>query len=308
MQSTTFKLDTADGIALHVYRWLPETPPKAVVQIAHGWAEHAARYARLAEELCRHGYAVYADDHRGHGRSARSAAELGFFAARDGWNRCVGDLWQLHQHIAAEHPGVPIIALGHSLGSFMMQQFVCEHGDAVAGVALSATSGKPPAIASLGMLLARGLRLLRGPHGKSRLLHGLFFGALNKSFAPARTEFDWLSRDRAEVDKYVADPLCGFPSQVQLYLDVLTGLSQVANPARQARVPKALPIYICHGSRDPVAVNVKQLLAAYRAAGLNDLTYKVYPDARHEILNETNRDEVTRELIAWLDGIVAKDA
>jgi alpha-beta hydrolase superfamily lysophospholipase len=305
MQSSTFTLDTPYGVRLSVYRWLPETPPKALVQIAHGWAEHSARYARLAEALCREGYGVYADDHRGHGRTARSAEDLGFFADRDGWNHCVDDLWRLHQHIAVEHPGLPKIAMGHSLGSFMMQQFISEHGDAVAGVVLSATNGRPPAIALLAKLLARFERLRVGRRGKSKLLHGLFFGALNKSFEPARTAFDWLSRDEAEVDRYVADPWCGFPSQVQTYIDVLDGWAAIGQPARQARIPKTLPIYIFRGSRDPVGSNIRQLLAAYRAAGLEQVTYKEYPDARHETLNETNRDEVTRDLIAWLDAVTA---
>jgi alpha-beta hydrolase superfamily lysophospholipase len=306
MQSTKFTLTTPDDVSLHVYRWQSPGPVKAVVQIAHGWVEHAARYGRLAEALCAAGYAVFANDHRGHGRTARSSAELGFFAERDGWNHCVADLWQLHQRIAAELPGAPIIAMGHSLGSFMIQQFLSEHGNAVAGAVLSATNGKPPAIAPLALVLAHAERLRLGRHGTSKILQYLFIGALNKSFEPARTPFDWLSRDTAEVDKYLADPLCGFSPQVQAYLDVVHGLAEMSRSARQARIPRQLPIYIFYGSRDPVAVNMKQLRAAYRTAGLAQVTYKEYPDARHETLNEINRDEVTRDLIVWLDSVVER--
>jgi alpha-beta hydrolase superfamily lysophospholipase len=304
MQSSSFRLETSDGVSLFVYRWLPETPPKAVVQIVHGWAEHAARYARLAEALCREGFAVYADDHRGHGRTARTPAKLGYFADRDGWKKIVDDLWQLHQRIRSEHPHTPLVILGHSLGSFLVQQFISEHGDSIVAAVLSGSNGKPPATAGLGRLLALWERLWRGRHGKSHLLQSLFFGAFNKPFEPARTAFDWLSRDTAEVDKYVADPLCGFDSQVQLFIDILEGVAEIAQPARQARIPKTLPIYIFRGSQDPVGANIKQLLAAYRAAGLAAVTYKEYPDARHETLNEINRDEVTKDLIAWLKGVV----
>jgi alpha-beta hydrolase superfamily lysophospholipase len=301
MQATTVTLQTPDGVSLFVYRWLPEGPPKAIVQIVHGWAEHAARYARVAEALCRQGYGVCADDHRGHGRTAQTPADLGFFAERDGWNKCVHDLWQVNQHIAANHPDAPIVIFGHSLGSFLVQQFISEHGDAVAGAVLSASNGKPPAIAPFVSRLARLERLRVGPHGKSALLQKLFFGSLNKPFEPARTPFDWLSRDTVEVDKYIADPLCGFDSTVQLFIDVISGLQDVSTLSRQSRIPKKLRIYLFSGSRDPVGRNINQLLEAYRAAGLEKVTYKSYPDGRHESLNEINRDEVTRDLIAWLE-------
>ena len=302
MQASTFTLATANGVSLFVYRWLPNAPPKAVVQIVHGLAEHAARYARVAEALCSAGYAVYADDHRGHGRTARTPAELGLFAERDGWTKCIDDLWLLNRRIATDHLGLPIVLLGHSLGSFMTQYFICEHGEALAAAVLSASNGKPPPIVAL--LLARLERLRLGQRGHSPLMQALFFGAFNKPFAPARTPFDWLSRDSAEVDKYIADPLCGFEATVQLYIDVLQGLRETAKPSRQARIPKTLPIYILNGSRDPVSDNVDQLLDAYRAAGLTQVVHKVYSDGRHESFNETNRDVVTRDLIAWLDGVI----
>jgi alpha-beta hydrolase superfamily lysophospholipase len=306
MQASTFTLATPDGVPLFVYRWLPDAPPKAVVQIAHGLAEHAARYARVAEALARAGYAVYADDHRGHGRTARTPAELGLFAERDGWKKCIDDLWLLNRRIAADHPGVPIVLLGHSLGSFMVQYFISEHGDALAGAVLSASNGKPPPIAPIGLVLARLERLRLGQRGHSPLMQALFFGAFNKPFKPARTAFDWLSRDTAEVDKYITDPLCGFESTVQLYIDLLEGLRETAQPSRQARIPKDLPIYIFNGSRDPVSGNVAQLIDAYRAAGIKQVVHKIYPDGRHESLNETNRDAVTRDLIAWLDGVIGQ--
>jgi len=294
---TTFLLETPDGLLLLVYRWLPEKPVKAVVRIAHEWAEHAGRYARVADALCREGYAVYANDHRGHGRTARTPAEIGFFSERDGWTRCVGDLWQLHQHIAASHPRTPIVAFGHSMGSFMTQHFISEHGDSLAGAVLSGSNGAPPRTARVGLWLAALERLRVGPRGKSPLLKALVFGAFNKPFKPARTPFAWLSRDPLEVDRYIADPLCGgFEPTVQLYIDILGALTDLTTPARLARIPKQLPVYIFGGSREPVARNIGQLLEAYCAAGLTAVTHKFYPDGRHESLNELNRDEVTQGL------------
>ena len=187
----------------------------------------------------------------------------------------------------------------------MMQQFASEHGDAIAGLVLSASDGKPPLIAPAGLLLARFIRLLRGRITAVRCCTACCLAPSTNRFRRRATEFDWLSRDQAEVDKYVADPLCGFRSQVQIYIDIVGALPDVSSAARQARIPRQLPIYIFRGSRDPVGGNIQQLLAAYRAAGLERVTFKEYADARHETLNETNRDEVTRDLIEWLERVVA---
>jgi alpha-beta hydrolase superfamily lysophospholipase len=315
-QTSTFTLTTPDGVDLFTYCWLPNggpknDQPKAVVQIAHGLAEHAARYARLAAALTAAGYAVYANDHRGHGRTVKSAGDLGFFAERVGWRKCVDDLWQLNRHIAARYPGLPIVLLGHSMGSTLAEQFMGDpdRGNALAGVALSGANGKPTLLAKIGGAITQAERVRLGARGKSKLVQSLTFGAFNKNFAPARTAFDWLSRDAAEVDKYVADPLCGFPATVQLWIDLLEGWAAVSRPAHRNRVPKALPLYLIAGGRDPVSGSTRQLgpwMAEYRATGLVNLAHKFYPDARHELFNETNRNEVTRDLIGWLDQVVAR--
>jgi alpha-beta hydrolase superfamily lysophospholipase len=304
MQTSSRRLTTPDGVSLFVYRWLPEAPPKAAVQIAHGLAEHAARYERLAQALTGAGYAVYAGDHRGHGRTAATPADLGFFAEREGWRRLLDDLRQIQRQIAAEHPGLPVLLIGHSMGSFLAQHFISEQGEGLAGVVLAGSDGKPGALASVGRLLTRIERLRLGPRGRSSLVHSLAFGVFNKTFAPTRTPADWLSRDPAEVDKYVADPLCGFIATTQAWVDLLDALPEIAKPERQRLIPKRLPIHIISGSADPVSDNTKrlqQLLAAYRAAGLERVTHRFYEGARHELLNETNRDEVTRDVIHWLD-------
>ena len=217
--------------------------------------------------------------------------------------------WQLNRHVAAAHPGLPIVLLGHSMGSTLAEQFMGDHGDALAGVVLSGINGKPTSLAKIGSAIARAERARLGARGKSKLVQSLTFDAFNKKFAPTRTAFDWLSSDPAEVDKYVADPLCGFSATVQLWLDLLEGWGAVSRAAHRNRVPKSLPLYLIAGGRDPVSGNTRQLgpwMTEYRAAGLVNMTHEFYPEARHELFNETNRDEVTADVIGWLEQVVAR--
>src|SRR5580698_9931534 len=278
MPGSEFEFRADDGHALLARRWLPEGPPRAVVQIAHGLAEHSARYARLATALNSAGYAVYASDHRGHGPKA-AAADLGHFADEGGWGKVIGDLWTLNRRIAAEQPGIPIIFLGHSLGSFLGRGFIAEHSDALAGAALSGSSGKPPAIATLGRLIAREERLRLGKRGKSQVLFQMWFGDFNKPFKPARTAFDWLSRDEKEVDAFVADPLCGFPFTTQLAIDVLDALPRATSPASLAAIRKDMPVDVGSGELDRVGANLKDLIADLKPTRFTNLTTRIYPGA-----------------------------
>jgi alpha-beta hydrolase superfamily lysophospholipase len=303
MQSETFAIEREDG-AIFVRRWLPDGAPRLAVQIAHGVAEHSARYERLAFALTSAGFAVYASDHRGHGPRC-PPEDLGFFAAQMGWRRCLDDLRTVNRRIHADLPQTPVVFMGHSLGSIMGQQFVAEYGADLAGAVLSGTSGTPAAILPLGRLIARLERWRLGPRGHSALLHKMLFEEFNKPFKPARTDFDWLSRDTVEVDRYIADPFCGFPVTVQLTIDILDALGPIAAKDTAARIPKTLPIYIFSGARDPVSAKLQGLIDAYRNAGLTRVTTRLYPDARHETLNELNRDEVTADLVAWLENVAA---
>jgi alpha-beta hydrolase superfamily lysophospholipase len=307
MRAEPFTFKAEDGKDLYVYRWLPDegVRKKAIVHVAHGMAEHAGRYARLAGALTAAGYAVYADDHRGHGKTA-GADELGWMGP-NGFRRSVQDIQQLLVFEKAENPGLPAILFGHSMGSYYTQAFLIEAGASIKGAVVSGSSGKPSLIASAGRLVARLERRRLGARGKSKLLAAMSFDEFNKAFRPNRTAFDWLSRDDAEVDAYIADPLCGFTVTTQLWVDLLDGLGHISSPAAQARIPRDLPVYVFCGTEDPVGEktrSVQQLLDAYGRAGLGDVTHKFYPGARHETLNETNRDEVTRDLIAWLDARV----
>lgn len=309
MRADTFTFKVEDQKDIFVYRFLPDegVARKAIVHIAHGMAEHAARYARVAEALTAAGYVVYANDHRGHGKTATDD-EFGFFAWSGGFKRAVQDLEQLLVFEKAENPGLPAVLFGHSMGSYLTQAFMIDAGWAIQGAVLSGSAGKPSPLASAGRLVARIERRRLGPKGKSALLNKLSFDAFNKGFAPNRTAFDWLSRDEAEVDKYIADPRCGFVVTTQLWVDLLDALADIARPERQAKIPKDLPVYIFAGSEDPVGEktkSLKQLVGAYQRAGLADVTHRFYEGGRHEMLNETNRDEVVRNLGAFVARVAS---
>ena len=310
MNSADFAFQTVDGANLHVSGWTVEAP-KAIVQLVHGMAEYGSRYARLAESLGAAGYSVYAHDHRGHGKSIPAGSPPGHTADDDSWNRVVEDAHGVNREIAKRHPGLPLIVLGHSMGSFVVQQLLFEHPDDMVAAALSASSGKPPAIAAVGKLVALIERARVGKRKPSAVLQRLTFGEYNKAFAPTRTEFDWLSRDAEEVDKYVADPLLGFAVTTQVWLDMLNALNRIANPSNVAKVPKAMPLYLLAGDRDQVGNDgkgMKSLYDAYKRAAIFDVRLKLYPGGRHEMFNETNRQEVTDDFIAWCDEIVAARA
>ena len=256
MQSKHFTISRPDGHAIFTRLWRPDAAPRAAVQIVHGLAEHSARYARLAEALTLQGFAVYAHDHRGHGPNC-SAADLGFFAERDGWRKLLDDIDAVAARIGADLPGLPRVFLGHSMGSFLGQTYVAERGALLAAAVLSGTSGPPPAILPIGERIVAFERWRLGPRGKSALVQALLFGEQNKPFRPARTPYDWLSRDPDEVDKYIADPLCGFALTNQLAADLVGALGRLASPQLAALIPKTLPIYVFSGARDPVGAKLQ---------------------------------------------------
>jgi alpha-beta hydrolase superfamily lysophospholipase len=304
MQGSTLTHTVSDGTVLQVHRWLPGGRPRAVVQVVHGMVEHAARYARLGERLSGEGYAVYASDHRGHGRTAAGPDHLGHLGDEHGFADVVDDLVALTDHLRAEHPDVPVVLLGHSMGSLLARAYAARHGDRLAGLVLSGTAGDPGLMGLLGLRVAELEVRLRGPRARSRLMEALVLGPYNRAFAPTRTRFDWLSRDEAQVDAYAADELCGGTATAAFYRDLLLGTRWVSEWSTYAAVPSDLPVHVVSGELDPVggAAAVAEVAGRLRRAGVRDVTAKVWPGARHEILNETNRDEVEDDLLAWLDA------
>ncbi|MFI1917020.1 alpha/beta fold hydrolase [Nocardia sp. NPDC020380] len=271
---------STDGTVIHVREWLPAVDPIGIVQIAHGMGEYAARYTPLAEKLAARGYAVYAPDHRGHGHSITGTpGDLG----PNGWNLLVADLVTLTHRLRDKHPDLPVVLFGHSLGSFAVQQYILDHAGLVDDVILSGTT----AVDELFTRIAAA--------------DGNLLSLFNARFQPTRTPADWISRDESQVDAYLAHPWCGF----ELAPENMSQLAEVATTrlTTPTTVPTDLPLYIMSGTEDPLNDRLRLtnlLIHRYRTAGLTDITYKTYENARHELLNELNHEEVEADLIAWI--------
>jgi alpha-beta hydrolase superfamily lysophospholipase len=310
MGETNFTFAGRDGERIFVYKWCPEgKEPKAIVQIAHGLVETAARYRRLAEALTANGFLVYANDHRGHGQTAPSLEEVGYWG-EDGFNASVENLAILTRLIKKENPDLPLFLFGHSMGSFFAQNYLTKYGEGLCGVILSGSNDHPGPALNLGIAIARRELAKSGPRPPSPKLHQLSFGAYNKGFKPARTAFDWLSRDEEEVDKSINDPYCGGIASVGLYYDLFCGLKETYKKKNRQRIPEDLPVYIFSGAKDPVGRNgkgVRKLVRSYQKLEIKDLTYKIYQDGRHEMLNELNRDRVIKDLLTWLARQMPKE-
>lgn len=310
MQSGAEWTTADDGARLRLHHWRPDGdgPVRAHLHIVHGLSDHAARYAHVAVALAAQGLSVSAHDQRGHGETAQHETERGHFADTDGWSRVVRDLVQICRDLRSQTPGRPLILLGHSLGAYLVQQVAFEHGELLDGIAMSGVNGRISPLMAVGGLVARIERLRLGRRGRSALLQRLSYDGFNRPFAPNRTPFDWLSRDAAEVARYVADPRCGFAASTQSWVDILAALGPIARDANRARVPKGLPVYLFNGSADPVGEfgrGPAALERGYRRQGLRNLQSRLYPEARHELFRETNRDEVLADLLVWLETLVA---
>ncbi len=284
MSNEQFEFQGSDGARIAAYRWAATGPTKAVLQISHGMGEHALRYLEPLAPLRAAGIAIYAEDHRGHGRT--SPDKLGDFGP-GGFASIVDDMAILSAIAKRENPGKKLILLGHSLGSFALQIYLVKHSALIDGAVLSGSAA---------------LDLLPPPDPEGGLK------SFNKAFEPARTPFDWLSRNPGEVDKYIADPLCGFDATTESMMSIFTAAQVMFEPDALNRIRPALPIYLFAGDKDPLNSNLAgltPLVERYRAAGIKDVTTDFYPNGRHEMLNETNRDEVVRNLGRWVARVAA---
>lgn len=285
-RSTRVDFESADGLAIAAYRWDPSGDPRAIAQITHGVGEYAERYEPLAGALTERGYVVYAHDHRGHGaslRPGRTAGEIG----ESGWTELVADIGRMGAAARSDHPTLPLVLIAHSLGSFAAQQYLLNHSGDVDAVVLSGTAA---------------LDLLEPALDLDAPMDLTMF---NAAFNPPRTDFDWLSRDEAQVDRYIADPLCGFGLDIAGGKAMFVGARQLSDPYRVAAIRHDLPFYIVVGDMDPVngqLALVNELVIRLTHAGVKDITVKVYPGARHEVFNETNRDEVFADMIGWIES------
>lgn len=289
---------------LHLITWQPEKEPKAIVQLVHGMAEHMERYHDFAVYLTQRGYAVIGHDHLGHGQSLTSPDKLGFFAEKDGNKILIQDMFQVTEYAKTLWPGKKLFILGHSMGSFLVRRFLTLHSRDVDAAVIMGTGNQPALASAIGLKIAKRAKKKNGPMSYSKTLNNMALGSNNKPFKPNRTPFDWLSRNEENVDRYMADRLCGFDFTVSAWADFFQVLQELAHQEDVDGLVKSLPLLITSGELDPVGgeKGCKAVLAKYQKLGMEDVRLKLYPEDRHEILNEIDRDKVFKDLGDWFDS------
>lgn len=303
-----FWLDSCGVGKLHCCRWLPEGEPLAIVQLIHGIAEFVERYDEFASFLTANGIAVVAEDHMGHGQSIGSEGKQGYF--HGGWFNAVADSYNLMKDTMAKFPGVPYFLFGHSMGSFMARTILCKYPNCgLSGAFISGTGWQPTFAMPMMVKLMETICKGGDETAPNEKLQKLIFGGYNAKVENPRTSCDWLTRDSAIVDAYVAHPLCGFTPSSGLFRDMMTGICYIQQPKNLAVMKKDLPVFFVSGDKDPVGSFGKGVEQAYKAflkAGMQDVSIKLYPEGRHEMLNELNRQEVFTDLLAWLESKVSQ--
>lgn len=302
MNEINISFQSKDGLKIFARKWLPKEKPRAILQIAHGMVEHSGRYADFAEFMSKNGFAVYANDHRGHGKTTK-ANEPVYFADENGWEKVVGDMHQLTEIAKNEFPNLPFFLLGHSMGSFLARHYIQLFGSELNGIILSGAGGSPNILGKIiGNLLSLSIAFL-GRKALAKRIQILSNAHFNRRFKPKRTPFDWLSRDTEVVDKYLADPRCGMIASFGFHKDVLDGVFFVNKIENVKKTPKKLPIYIFSGNNDPVGEygsGIQSVYKLFKDAGILDIQMVLYEGGRHEMLNEINHKEVRADLLAWL--------
>lgn len=304
IRTTHFHYPSArDGCSIHALEWAPEGPPRGIVHLVHGISEHIGRYDETARFLAEHGFLVCGEDHLGHGRTVTDGS-YGFFAPENGWTLAARDVRALRKLEGARHPNLPYFLLGHSMGSFLTRTYLILWPGTVSGAVLMGTGQEPAPLVALGKRISALECRRLGPRGVSPLVHTLSLGAYNRRFRPSRTPSDWLSRDSAEVDAFLADPLCQSRPTVSLFRDMMGGLQLIARRDQLARMDPSVPVCFLSGQEDPVGGmgrGVEQVVRMFQDAGCRDLSLHLYPGARHELFHEQNRREVWADLLDWLE-------
>jgi alpha-beta hydrolase superfamily lysophospholipase len=302
--TSTFK--TVDHETIFYYKWpsAKNIPLKGIVQIAHGVGEHAGRYHPIAKKLQNEGFEVYANDHRIHGKSVKNNDYLGYYDGENYFLDALNDMRQLTEIIQKEHPKKKIILFGHSMGSLISREYITKYGDDLNALILSGTASFMKGLGPIGLFSANILGTINGKHRSNELLKNLFFTQFNKKFKPNRTKVDWISSDENQVDIFEADPLRIEDFSLSVFKDILKGTKKISLTETFENTPKNLPILIFSGDKDPVGEmgkGVQKVANKYIKAGIKDLTLKLYEGGRHEMLNETNKNEVEQDVINWLN-------
>lgn len=301
---------TSKTTKIHAVRYIPDGEIKAILQIAHGMVEYIERYEAFALYLNSKGFLVTGNDHLGHGKSVNSKEEWGYFAKDDGNRAVLCDIHKLTRITKEKYPNIPYFLLGHSMGSFYTRQYLCEFGKELNGAVIMGTGCQPLALVQFGKLLTKSISLFKGWHYRCSLVNNIAFGSYNKHFKPIRTTKDWISKDTAIVDKYVADERCNFIFTLNAFYNMFTGISRLYNKELLSRMPGELPVFFVAGNDDPVGDYGKGVLKTvdmFKNAGMKNISVKLYPTDRHEILNETDRDQVYEDLYFWFENLITSN-
>lgn len=309
MRKEDIYFDSRDGInKIHAVRYTPDSGEvRCVVQIIHGMAEYVERYEPFAEFLTEQGIVVTGDDHLGHGKTVVDGGTYGYFCEQDPATVVVRDVHRLKKITQALYPDVPYVILGHSMGSFILRNYMCRYGSGISGAIIMGTGMQPAGLIKVSKVLAAVQKLFCGSKHVSKLLDNAAFGSYNKRFEPKRTKVDWLSRDKSQVDRYVADPLCGFTFTVNGFQTLFELIARIQVKENLEKVPKELPILMVAGADDPVGdfgEGVKRAYASLQDVGLTNMQLKLYENDRHEILNELDRETVAQDIYDWIRGTI----
>ncbi len=299
-------LTVSDGEHLAVHQWIPENGIQKIIVLSHGMMEFAARYERFALKANEQGIAVYAPDHRGHGRTAGSLSRLGIVAAPRPFDRMSADLRETVDHASLRHPGLPVILMGHSFGSFLALHCIEIQGTRFSGCILSGSRGPDPIMDKALRILSFKMSVLTGRDKPSPFLNTLAFGSCNKRIPHPATSNDWLSRDEAEVAAYNASPWCGFACSPGFYGALGTGFATIYRKKLLQAIPEMLPILLISGTDDPIGgygVLSRKLCVRLQNAGIRNVSLSLYQDGRHELLNDLDRDQVTQDLMSWINAL-----
>ena len=310
MKKNDLTFPSADGrTTIYATEWVPDEAPRAVLQIAHGMVEYVGRYDAFASWLAGRGFYVVGNDHIGHGRSVVTDDDHGYFGHPGGNGFVISDMNELREITSEKYPDIPYFFLGHSMGSFLLSQYITMYGAGLAGAIIMGTGVQPGAVLTAGKTLCRTIALSKGWRHRSSMVNNIAFGSYNKAFEPARTPTDWLTRDENIVDAYNSDPWCTFMFTVNGYYEMFAGIEQAQKPANIKRIPKDLPILLISGQEDPVGEQgkgVEKKYETYKKAGIEDVSLKLYPKDRHEILNELDKSKVYSDLLDWMEQRMAK--
>lgn len=302
-----FYFPSKDGnTEIHTIEWKPEGEIKAVLQICHGMIEYVDRYDEFAQFLSEQGIYVVGNDHLGHGKSVQSKLEYGYFQKEYG-NACLlADMHMLRTKTAKKYPDVPYFMLGHSMGSILLRQYIQMYGNGLAGaILIGVVAERPIPVLNFGKVLCKGIAVVKGDHYRSKLVEDMVIGAFNKKFKHPKTRADWVTSDDEKLQEYINDPLCSFHFTVNAYGNMLEGMTRMEKKENVFMIPKHLPILMSAGVEDPAGKcgkGVRKVYEKYKESGIRDVTLQLYAGDRHELLNETDRDQVYQDILAWMEN------